>query len=210
MVQFQLTRLTLDPLSSAALKVARNGETLHRFVYTLFPVGDRPLFRLDSEAAPERIHALELLIQSKSQPDLARIDSKLLAEPPASKQVQIQLSEHQILAFRLLARPSRTIYDEAAKKNKRRDLRTDGERLDWLNRIGEKHGFRLVECEIATPSFALNKPETGPKGKGESFAAALFNGRLQVERPADLEALLAAGVGQQKAFGFGLLSLRRG
>lgn len=121
-------------------------------------------------------------------------------------------------------------------QRKRVALVTDEERIEWLNRQGFRTGFRLTGVKIAPPvsgdpnqsdelvmAPALHNVapvEAGlikfRKREGEksesvhliSYGSVLFEGVLQVTKADDfIKKALREGIGQGKAYGFGLLSI---
>ena len=72
---------------------------------------------------------------------------------------------------------------------------------DLLNRIyAEPAGFEVKAVRVS---------EIGPRGRGVTFAGALFEGVLEVRDAGAFRSALETGIGPAKAFGFGLLSLSR-
>jgi CRISPR system Cascade subunit CasE len=109
--------------------------------------------------------------------------------------------------FRLKANTTRKILtksgaDGARNNGKRVPVRGEVERHAWLSRHALASGFKFGDVRIT---------ELGAKGRpgGVRLAGAVFDGALQVEDAARFVAALAEGVGPAKAYGFGLLSIRR-
>ena len=83
---------------------------------------------------------------------------------------------------------------------------------NWLNAQGERLGFELV-----MGSDGLNKLQNSgyawhslnSKGKKAGFSSVDFTGRLCVTDKAKFEQALFHGIGRSKAFGCGLLMIRR-
>ncbi len=110
-------------------------------------------------------------------------------------------------------------------------LLREAEQIDWLVRQGERHGFRLLPRERTwTPGVpngdapAEDAPEPGPlyavrtakqtmngrRGKAAlTHLAVTFDGELAVTDADRFRAALRDGIGPAKAYGFGLLSVRR-
>jgi CRISPR system Cascade subunit CasE len=91
----------------------------------------------------------------------------------------------------------------------RRDLRSDEERLEWIKRKGELSGFQVSTCGITVFSFRAVKSSVGFRAKSGSFAAAQFDGELIVTDEVLFKKAIESGIGTQKAYGFGLLSVGR-
>lgn len=227
-----LSRLVLAPGSFDVQRDLGSPRDLHRTLMRGFPQheGDEAraafgvLFRV--EASPEESDPPELLVQSTTEPRWPNLpDGYVVA-------VQTKPVEHVLDAvgpgrafrFRLVANPTRKSArpypGEAPPKHSRRyALSTDEERLAWLARRGEQHGFRLVPD--ATPAMVSIDvlPPLGDGGRsraGGTRKAAirvqpvLFEGRLEVTDAELFREALRSGIGPAKAYGCGLLSLAAG
>ena len=182
---------------------------LHDELYGLFKrdTSGRILFRVDTDAGGPTV-----LLQSGSEPDWANLhlDSRDLRSKPESKGLELSPSVGTELTFRLLARPTRvSSTGKGNPRGPRRDLRTDDERLEWLHRKAELSGFRVTMCGLTMYTFPAVKSSVGYRAKGGTFSAVRFDGQLIVVDPVLLRTAVENGVGTQKAFGFGLLSLGR-
>lgn len=225
-----LSRIRLNPLHAPAVKLAANPVVLHAKILATLPCGPREkpkasnqpktadvLFRVDvTDDGPE------VLIQSAQRPDwtaleiaprsLRTVDS--LDENPETKEYEPRFAPGQRLAFRLLTRPSmRKSGDFGLKPTGKRkpwprlDCRDDEARIRWLRRKGGTHGFSLESVGLTVFTFPAIKSQLSPQEKGGSFAAVRFDGVLVVTDPDKLKEAVRNGIGPQKAFGFGLLSL---
>jgi CRISPR system Cascade subunit CasE len=97
--------------------------------------------------------------------------------------------------------------------------------LGWLERQGKLAGFRLADAEVdgigddglldveQRPALTVDgyqRHRIARRGeKPIQFSTLDFEGVLEVTDPATLVAKVAAGYGPQKAFGCGLMLLRR-
>jgi len=236
-----LSRLKLDHRNPQVLRDLRDVNAMHQRVMRAFPqkvsaVNPREslgiLYRLDKS----REGQLTLLVQSSAPPDWTSLPAGYLTLPqpfddavpnPALRVLDESLANlagGQRLRFRLRANPTKKVDTKTGpdgkKKNGRRIALTNSEdRIAWLERKGEQHGFKLVDVEFSTgrSSAVLDLTEgraTGnrlsPDGKpasGLTFGSVVFEGLLEVsERGLFVEAL-KHGIGSGKAFGFGLLSI---
>ena len=165
-----------------------------------------------------------LLVQSSVRPDWSslgeeyadRIESKTLHDKYA------RIADGMNLRFRLQANPTKRIgkSDEIADarfrdpdKRRRVDIRTDEGRIAWLRRKGEEAGFELANVKVApVPNVAsvaegkvnFRKQRNSPR---ITFGSVVFEGVLQVTDAAKFGRALVEGIGQGKAYGFGLLSV---
>lgn len=227
-----LTRAFLDPTSRLVKADLRSPEGLHKTVMRAFPDDTSPsprskhqvLFRLDGD----REDRLVLLVQSASEPKLDRWPTGYLldfgadldlafsnvGENPAVRQVE---AEHASIhagsryAFRLRANTTRKIDTKSAldgtrRHGKRVPVRGDEGRREWLARRAAAAGFSFDELSLVITEV----PATGGVGgKAITIGGALFEGVLEVHDPEAFRTALVAGIGPAKAYGFGLLSVRR-
>lgn len=107
---------------------------------------------------------------------------------------------------------------------KRVELRREEERIQWLQRQGERSGFQLLTARLepglgqatgrdiaaarADPSpTLLGRQRNGSIDRRLTLATALFEGELRVTDAQALRAAIENGIGPGKAFGCGLLSI---
>ena len=84
----------------------------------------------------------------------------------------------------------------------------------WLERLGEKHGFRAIDDDLTPLHMApvrtmVRRPRKDPPGfhDPKRFNAGLFEGTLMCTELNALRDAVIDGLGRAKGFGFGLLSL---
>lgn len=90
-------------------------------------------------------------------------------------------------------------------QGKRLGLVGEDEQLVWLRRQGEKHGFRMAPTLVGGSDLLQSR-------KGESrigIRRTRYDGVLQVTQPEPLVQAMGAGIGPAKAFGCGLLLIKR-
>ncbi|MEM4409317.1 MAG: type I-E CRISPR-associated protein Cas6/Cse3/CasE, partial [Candidatus Caldarchaeum sp.] len=95
---------------------------------------------------------------------------------------------------------------EAARYRKtgpRRLLLTEEEKVEWLKRKGEENGFRILQCVLTDFRVDILKKDAPAVNVG----ATQFDGILEVTDPDAFHRALISGIGTQKGFGFGLLSI---
>jgi CRISPR system Cascade subunit CasE len=202
-----LSRIQVNPFSRRAVALAADPGALHATLYGLFDEGmsGRLLFRVDPDT-----EGLSILVQSETPPHWDRLGlcRQDLRSEPESKELVITPNLGAEFSFRLLARPvRRQSTGKGCKAGPRHDLRDDQERLDWLGRKGLAGGFRITTCGLTLLTFAAVKSERPMRAKGGSFTAVRFDGEIVVTDPNSFEETLTNGIGTQKAFGFGLLSI---
>lgn len=210
-----LSRLILNPLSRQVQQEIANPYQMHRTILHAFPQdlranGERVLFRVD---ALPRTGQLHLLVQSQGKPDWTRLASEDRRRPylaasdgpnPAVKQTDLQLTAGQVLAFRLLANPTKRLGKSfGPDKGKRVGLYTAEEQMAWLQRKAAQSGFAVL---AAVPAAAA---KIADRTKGVELLSVRFDGLLQVQQPDTVLEAVRNGIGSGKAFGFGMLSVAR-
>lgn len=79
----------------------------------------------------------------------------------------------------------------------------------WLARQGEKAGFRVITAEAEDYGTEVLPGHRGPRKGQKQFGILDLVGRVEVTEPAAFRAQLALGFGRAKAFGCGLMLIRR-
>lgn len=79
----------------------------------------------------------------------------------------------------------------------------------WLQRQGEKAGFRVLEAKAADYSTEVLPGHRGPRKGQPQFGILDLAGRIEITAPAAFLAQLPLGFGRAKAFGCGLMLIRR-
>jgi len=188
------------------------------------------LFRVDADPCGGMP---TVLVQSQAEPDWSALPAGYAIDVSPPKPFAVAVSVGQRLRFRLRANPTKRLREASVHANgspieprwvgKRVGLLTEADRLRWLVRKSENGGFRIPGAwvkashpltgeEVELPNFRVDAiPEgrfgNGKRGSDGGFVAVRFEGVLEVTDPAALAAIVAAGIGSGKGYGFGLLSL---
>ncbi len=217
-----LSQLTLNPRSRRVMGECRDPYQMHRTLCRAW--GDeckaaQILYRIEQEKA------LTLLVQSHLEPDWGFLqEGDYLLKSPQMKPFEPQLKAGQRLTFRLRANPTKSAVEpeQTSGRGKRVGLFREAERRDWLLRQGARCGFEIPVIAVTKdqgPVYDLRQlderaltasPEGPARDKRAVLSSVLFEGRLEITDAAVFQAALQNGIGRGKAFGFGLLSLRRG
>ncbi|QSA96792.1 type I-E CRISPR-associated protein Cas6/Cse3/CasE [Methylococcus sp. EFPC2] len=201
---------------------ARNPYDLHRAVWTLFPGQEKePRKELDEERQGFLFrveenhtgHKARLLVQSQTAPRIEGQGARSLG----SREFDPQPSEGQQLEFLLTANPIKTITDQFSdtkpgkKPNKRGErkcrvpLLREEEQIAWLN-------GRLIDCAMVESVTVQPHPLLFFRDKRKNHGKLLtvtYQGLLRVTVPEILRSRLYNGIGPAKAFGCGLMLVRR-
>ena len=193
----------------------RNPYEIHRRLWRLFPGAEREtrggsedarqgfLFRVEEQSTgrPTRV-----LVQSRIAPTRAEGTDLI-----GSREFQPAPRTGQRLAFVLTANPVKTIVDAQleTKPGKqsakcRVPLINEAALRAWLAR-------KLADAaELESVDILAHSPLYFRKGqRGGKLATCTFEGIAQVSSPEKLTLLLEDGIGPAKAFGCGLLLVRR-
>lgn len=220
-----LSYLPLNARDADVQRDLRDGYQMHKTIARAFGDSDdaqrdaRVLFRTDENTGRPIV-----LVQSKTAPDWSTLSSEYCLTSPQVKHIEPVLRESSLWSFRLRANPTKS---DAAQRGEKRDrgkrvgIYLESERMEWLHRKAGANGFVVLEARVqeegrAYPQNRGDEKEVSLRqvqsrlkdGKG-NFSAARFEGVLQVADAAEFTRALENGIGAAKAFGFGLLSLKR-
>lgn len=208
-----LSQLILNERQSLVHRELGNAHKFHQRIMQAFPDEDSRenpredwhiLFRHEPDSDHEP-NSDVVLVQSEIEPDWSKLPDRYLRNS-ATKQVNFtvdRLSTQRIFQFRLRANPSKR--DKATGKTLGFYHRKD--QLAWLERQGDRCGFRLLNADvISSPNvFGFKKKGTPPI----RITTALFQGVLEVTAPELFLSTVQQGLGRGKSYGCGLLSLAR-
>ena len=79
----------------------------------------------------------------------------------------------------------------------------------WVARQGGKSGFRLIGAEVGDYAVVSLPGYRGPRKGQPQFGILDLTGQIEITDPAAFLVALAAGFGRAKAFGCGLMLIRR-
>lgn len=202
-----ISALRVPATSEFAMTAWQDAYWVHKLVYRLFPSTNagttgRPLFRFDVEGAYGWLY-----IQSTIEPDWSRHGEPVRKLVVATR--PLVLPDGDRLRFRLLARPTFRVGEkESAKLGERVSIEDERGQREWLQRKGETSGFRLEEYLLTSRVWFDSKTNHRLRdGSPKPLLATRFDGVLAVTDPEKLKEAVRNGIGTQKAYGFGLLSL---
>lgn len=206
-------------------EIFKNTYALHQAVWQLFadsPDRDRDfIYRFDQVKHRPFVYAV-----SKREPldgkDLWRIESKVYHP---------KLASGTCLSFLLRANPVRTKRDEAGRQH-RHDVVMDAttclkaEKADgvsamhaaaliqeaggrWLSDRAEKNGFRVEPGALRVDGYQQHRFLKGKGARRISISTLDFSGVLKVTDTVAFLQTLYEGIGPAKAFGCGMLMVRR-
>lgn len=81
--------------------------------------------------------------------------------------------------------------------------------LAWLERQGEKSGFEILSDRVRIDGYEQHRVTRKGSARAREFSTIDFEGLLTVRDPAALLTAIAHGFGASKAYGCGLMLIRR-
>ena len=164
---------------------------------------------------PARETAIDVLVQSTSQPDWTRLQPADLRAQPADRApkenpaVLPGAAEGKQLRFTLLASPQLAVAqprnpDGPRPRGRERPILDETGRRTWLTRIAQRSGFAVTGDNLIV--------ENGPPLRSASktklaYQVASYRGLLTVTDAHQFAAARLAGFGPGKAYGLGLMLL---
>ena len=196
-----MSRISMNVLHPSARQALRDRNDMHRNLS--IAIGENFIYRVF-----DCRNKIEILVISENVPDEAELSKRgygLISFRDMTP-LKTLYKEGSVFAFDLLASPAKKIKREGSKNDKRVFLKTPEERKNWLTRQGEKYGFEILsDVESAEkPSFLVNR-NSGTFW----FTGVKFEGFLRVTDANLFWKAWEEGIGPEKAYGMGLLVVRR-
>lgn len=213
---YYLSRVQVDINNRYKTKDLTHLGAFHNWVEQSFPdeiaTGQRHrhLWRLDVLSGKEY-----LLVLSESKPDLDLLERYGVPETATTKSYDnflAQIQDGQVMRFRLTANPTHTVTRPGEKQGRVMPHITVNQQRQWLMDRAEKLGFQLLDQKTpATLSFDIvnrDWPTLHRKaGRGVRLSRVTFEGVLRVNDAQTFHQTLVTGIGREKAFGMGLITV---
>lgn len=185
------------------------------------PISDSPIFKIDSkEFSPKLSTGDQLTFKLRANPTVARKES---GKKNSQRHDIVMDAQRQFLTSSCQARQLPPV----TKKSELRQLLLShadysddqGEKrlmvelneaiqiasIDWMKKRGDTHGYDLRSLEAT--GYRWNAlPE---KDRNAGFSSMEYEGTLEVVNPELFTKMLVSGLGPSKAFGCGLMLIRR-
>lgn len=200
-----LSLLTLDLRSPSVRQSLQNCQDLHRSIMKAFDTS-----RCDAKVLYRIVRSdrnIAVYVQSIADPRWERIEANGFHCEKKKDISRLPESFHagQALGFSLFGCPAKKIAGEG-KNSRRVILRGEEAQLEWLKRQGEKYGFIILEAHIAGKGEQLS----GKKASGSfQITGVPFEGVLKIKDPETFRKGMENGIGAEKAYGFGMLMVRK-
>ena len=207
----RLTRMALDMKKRRTMYALSSPSIFHGVVESSFP-GERKrnLWRID-----ELRGTTYLMILSEEEPDLTQAVRELGVDGEAWESRDYtplleRIAEKSVWRFRLCANPTYSENREG-ERGKVHAHRTPEYQMAWLIRQGEQHGFKVTEDSFAVTGSQWYRFMTGNGGRKEvKLLAVTYEGLLTVTDAERFRAVLQNGLGREKAYGMGLMTVISG
>lgn len=204
-----LSRIPLDLSKRKTMYALSSPSIFHGAIESSFEGGrKRNLWRLD-ELGDRKY----LLLLSEEKPDLSRLEEQFSAEEEhgVTKDYAVLLDRVKtdtIWRFRLCANPTHSVMQEGTR-GKKLAYTVEKEQLAWLQRQAEKNGFCMEENYSRVVRDQWYRFHKGNEKREVRMLLVTYEGILKVtDREAFVQAL-TVGIGREKAYGAGLLTLMR-
>lgn len=200
-----LTKLELD-LSAPAVRAAlHDGQKMHRLVTGFFGTDRKSAkvlyrYRIRGIYMELYLYSERLIVSERLLPGM-----RLVAQRDVSSWLE-SMETGQTFGFQLMTMPFKKVAEDGAKNSRRRALRTQEERLAWLERKAGQSGFRILSVqETPVEKQTANHPED--RGGRMIVDAWYYTGRLLITDAEAFRQALCEGIGPGKAYGLGMLLL---
>lgn len=184
----------------------RNPYEWHRSIWKLFPEKSKDddrdfLFTCLDRRSGRNVSAILL---SKGEPKY-RSGEEIELVGESKSLADLCFKSGQVLRFKLIANPTKVLTEQNAEKRKIRvPLIKEEQQVLWLKR--KLDGIAVLESIVTqneTPLY-FNR-----KGKGGKIVPVNFEGILKVIDSEKFKEIYLSGIGPAKAFGCGLMLVRR-
>lgn len=187
-----ITQIKLNLRNHQIFKKLRSLDDYHAYVESAFPaeqllgVRKRHLWRLDGQT---------ILLASEDEPDkeaLGKYGEVIIKDYSKF----INNVTQRPYRFKLVANPL-----QMGIKNRRIPCHGNNERLEWLEKQGKRYGFKVIQAQVS--GYKENKI----RKHGFTVKSVTFEGILQVTDTKKFSQALVQGIGREKAYGCGLMTI---
>lgn len=206
---YYISRVEIDTGNRRRISELTHLGAYHNWVEKSFPeefaAGERKrkLWRID-----QLNRRSYLLIVSQNEPDMTQLEAYGV---PGTGQCKTydpflqSLMYGQKMSFRLTANPARAVKQDE-QRGKVYPHITVERQLEYLEKRAEKLGFSLVnhDYQIVQRDFPILRKKGG---KSIKLARAIYEGSLIIENAEIFRKTLTEGVGKEKAYGFGMMTV---
>lgn len=187
-----------------ALPLLTDCQKMHRFVTGLFGT---------ARQASQILYRTNLVQNKLSIYLYAQIRAEHVPEYCDVQQRDItswldNMTAGQLWNFDLIASPSKKVGAQGRKNSQRRILREPSERRSWLERKAEQSGFAIL-CAEELEQIHVSGRHKADNGGVMYHDAYHYRGTLQITDADTFRTALQSGIGSGKAYGFGMMMVKR-
>jgi len=217
-----LSRVEIDVNNRSKTKDLTHLGAFHNWVEQSFPeelaAGERKrhLWRIDQLAGKKY-----LLVLSETAPNLELLTKYGVPGTAMTKPYDRfleTLQEGQIMQFRLVANPTYSVSQPGKKQGRVFPHVTIAQQREWLSKRAEKSGFQLIkQTSVDAPELPVAQafdvvgrewPVLHRKtSRGVRLSRVTFEGLLRIDDVSTFKQTLIKGLGREKAFGMGLMTV---
>ncbi len=208
-----LSRVEIDMTNRIVLRTLNHLGAYHNWAEQAFPdevraeTRSRKLWRID------RIKGKRyLLVVSETEPNCEQLEIYAVKGSFACKDYEPFLKsvkQGDSFLFRVTLNPVHSVIEESRSRGKVYPLYSEEEQRKFFFDRSVKHGFHVDEDQF----LIKEKGEEILRRKGKKrvdLVKAVYEGRLIVEDADLFVELLCHGMGREKAYGFGMMTVIRG
>ncbi len=205
-----LSRVEIDSFNRRKIRELTHLGAYHNWVESSFPnefeTGEksRKLWRID------RVHGKNyLLVVSDKKPDLTALEKYGVEGSGATKnyeQFLSQIRDGQTYRFKAVLNPVYSVHQDNNERGKVVPEITVEQQLKFLENRAEKYGFKLIENNYA---ITERKREILRKERQKpiKISKVTYEGLLTVTSSDLLKNALINGIGREKAYGCGMMTI---
>jgi len=213
-----LSRIEINIYRRETRKALDSPQVMHAAIMASFPsFGDkteqRVLWRIDRLGPSTYV-----LVQSEIKPDFTHMVDQF-GWPESGQTWETldydgflsHISEGEIWRFRLTANPVRSVKQEGSSRGKIYAHVTVAQQEKWLSDKADKLGFSVKDSE-GNQTFNVKERSTIAFNRGNckvTVSYATFEGTLTVKDAELMRKTMKEGIGREKAYGCGLITLAR-
>lgn len=195
-------------LSNPGIRAAmRDYQKMHQLVNGFFNVGRKEaeiLYRVRA-----RGNTIDLYLYSAVPVDQTRIlrDMRLIGQRDVTSWLE-SMGKGDLFEFQIATAPFKKVSSGSLKNSQRRSLKTQDERLAWLVRKAKQGGFHIISVD-ERPAEQLTVIHQEEKGGKMIMDPYCYTGILQIINADSFRSAMRQGVGPGKAYGLGMIMLKR-
>jgi len=201
-----LSRVAIDSKKHETMNALYNLEKLHGMIENSFS-GERQrnLWRID------HLHGTDYLLMLSPDPPQNNILPEQIGfkgeewETKDYEKLLVRIKEESKWRFRLTANPTVAKIGKEGHRGKVKAITIASKQREWLIKQSEKKGFCLLESQFDVVQSEWRIFKKG--GKENRILSVTFEGILTVSNAELFCHTLQAGIGREKAYGMGLITV---